>query len=104
MSAHLQPSVVTSVDRNRLDQTCRRFGIAELAVFGSEARGSASQGSDVDLLYVLRTDRTLGWEIFQLEDELAALFGRPVDLVSLEALHPLIRQDVLADAVVIYAA
>ena len=86
------------VDRVRLDALCRRFGVARLDVFGSVARGEAGPGSDVDLLYELAQGRSLGWEIEDLSQDLADLFGRPVDLVSRRALHPLIRDQVLADA------
>ena len=86
------------IDRARLDALCRRFGIARLDVFGSVARGEAGPGSDVDLLYELAQGRSLGWEIEDLSQDLADLFGRPVDLVSRKALHPLIRDQVLADA------
>ncbi len=86
------------VDRARLDALCRRFGIARLDVFGSVARGEDGPGSDVDLLYELAQGRSLGWEIEDLSQDLADLFGRPVDLVSRKALHPLIRDQVLADA------
>lgn len=67
-------------------------------VFGSVARGEDGPGSDVDLLYELAQGRSLGWEIEDLSQDLADLFGRPVDLVSRKALHPLIRDQVLADA------
>jgi DNA polymerase beta domain protein region len=86
------------IDRARLDALCRRFGIARLDVFGSVARGEDGPGSDVDLLYELAQGRSLGWEIEDLSQDLADLFGRPVDLVSRKALHPLIRDQVLADA------
>ena len=92
------------VDRLRLDALCRRFGIARLDVFGSVARGEDGPGSDVDLLYELAQGRALGWEIEDLSQDLADLFGRPVDLVSRKALHPLIRDQVLADAEPFYAA
>ncbi|OMG25969.1 nucleotidyltransferase [Actinomyces naeslundii] len=92
------------IDRARLDALCRRFGVARLDVFGSVARGEAGPGSDVDLLYELAQGRSLGWEIEDLSQDLAALFGRPVDLVSRRALHPLIRDQVLADAEPFYAA
>ncbi|WP_203234077.1 MULTISPECIES: nucleotidyltransferase domain-containing protein [unclassified Actinomyces] len=82
---------------------CQRFGIATLDVFGSVARGQASSSSDIDLLYQLQPGRSLGWEE-DLTDELAALFGQPVDLVSRRSLHPLIREQVLADAETLYAA
>nr|WP_297992636.1 nucleotidyltransferase family protein [uncultured Actinomyces sp.] len=92
------------IDRARLDALCRRFGIARLDVFGSVARGEDGPGSDVDLLYELAQGRLLGWEIEDLSQDLAALFGRPVDLVSRKALHPLIRDQVLADAEPFYVA
>ena len=92
------------VDRARLDALCRRFGIARLDVFGSVARGEDGPESDVDLLYELARGRSLGWEIEDLSQDLANLFGRPVDLVSRKALHPLIRDQVLADAEPFYVA
>ena len=92
------------IDRARLDALCRRFGVARLDVFGSVARGEAGPGSDVDLLYELAQGRSLGWEIEDLSQDLADLFGRPVDLVSRKALHPLIRDQVLADAEPFYVA
>ena len=92
------------VDRLRLDALCRRFGIARLDVLGSVARGEDGPGSDVDLIYELAQGRPLGWEIEDLPQDLADLFGRPVDLVSRKALHPLIRDQVLADAEPFYVA
>ena len=46
----------------------------------------------------------LGWEIENLADELSAVLGRPVDLVSRRALHERLRETVLADARLLYAA
>ncbi len=92
------------VDEERLAAICDRYGIAEMKVFGSQARSAAGPDSDIDLLYTLKPGRRLGWEINQLEDELTDLFGRRVDLVSAQALHPLLRRSVLADARPLYAA
>lgn len=88
----------------RLAELCREYGIAELAVFGSVARGSAGPDSDVDLLYVRVPGNDLGMAYFALQEDLEELFGRPVDLVPKEGLHRVIRDRVLADAQVLYAA
>jgi predicted nucleotidyltransferase len=93
-----------AIDLARLADVCRRFGVVELAVFGSTARGEAARDSDIDLLYVLAPDRRLGFALDRLEDELADLFGRRVDLVSTKSLHRLLRDDVLAQARTLYAA
>ena len=93
-----------AVDPARIAEICRRYGIAELAVFGSVARGDAAPDSDVDLLYVLAPGARLGFGIDDLEDELAELFGRDVDLVARKAVHPLLRDEVDELATTLYAA
>jgi predicted nucleotidyltransferase len=92
------------VDRARLQEICVRYGIARLEIFGSAARGEDRPNSDVDVLYELKRGVRLGWEIEDLNEELTALFGRPVDLVSKKALHPLLRETVLTESRPLYAA
>jgi predicted nucleotidyltransferase len=95
---------VADVDKVRLALVCARYGIARLLVFGSMARGDAGPDSDVDILYELLPGRRLGWDIEDLSDELAEVFGRPVDLVSFVALNSRLREPVLAEARHLYAA
>ncbi|MDO8392541.1 MAG: nucleotidyltransferase domain-containing protein [Actinomycetota bacterium] len=91
-------------DPDALAEICRRYGVVRLEVFGSISRGTARADSDVDLLYELAPDARLGWAIESLADELAEVIGRPIDLVSRRSLHRRLRDGVLADARVIYAA
>ena len=93
-----------AVEANRLREVCERYGVASLEVFGSVARNEDRPDSDVDLLYVLKPDTRLGFKLFDLEDELSALFGRPVDLIARTSVNKYIRQQVLADAQPLYAA
>lgn len=93
-----------SLDRDAIEEICRRFGVVELMVFGSQSRGEATATSDVDLLYVLSPNAKLGFAINDLEDELSHTFGKPVDLVAKRALHPMLREQVLAEAKVLSAA
>lgn len=98
-AAHSMIAVdVMQVDGARLDEVCRRYGVVELSVFGSVARGEARPDSDVDLLYVLAPGSHLGFSINRLEDELSEVFGRRVDLVSKTAVHQSMRAAVLSDA------
>lgn len=92
------------IDQECLAEVCKRYGVAELAVFGSAARGETAAGSDVDVLYVLAPGTKLGFAINRLEDELSGLFGRPVDLVAKKSLHRLLRDDVTGQARTLYAA
>jgi hypothetical protein len=92
------------VDVDRIAEICLRYGAARLDVFGSVSCGEAAPDSDVDVLYELAPGARLGWDIEALADELAAVLGRPVDLVSRNALHERLRASVLAEARVLYAA
>lgn len=95
---------VSEVDEERLAAVCARYGVGRLLIFGSVARGTATPDSDVDVLYELLPGRVLGWEIEQFADELSEVLGRPVDLVSLAALHRRLREPVLAEARALFAA
>lgn len=91
-------------DLDRIAEICQRYGVARLEVFGSVGRGEERPDSDVDVLYELAPGARLGWEIEDLADELSAVLGRPVDLVSRRALHERLREAVLAEARLLYAA
>ena len=67
-----------------------RFGVSDLALFGSTARGSARSDSDLDVLVSFdgpaTSERYFG-VLFYLED----LFDCSVDLVTNKALRPELR-------------
>ena len=76
-----------------------RFGVIELALFGSTVRDEAGPDSDVDILVSLRGER--GWKssypdvLRYLED----LFGRRIDLVVDADVRAELRPYIEADAV-----
>lgn len=93
------------VDADALAQVCARYRVAELAVFGSVARGETRAESDVDLLVAFEEGTTVTlFTLIDLQSELARLIGRPVDLVPKAGLKAALRQEVLAEARVLYAA
>jgi uncharacterized protein len=93
----------------QLADFCRRWKIAELSAFGSVLRDDFRPDSDVDLLVSFETDAR--WSLFDhmaMEEELAALLGRQVDLVSRRGLDRsenwIRRRAILESARPIYAA
>jgi hypothetical protein len=83
------------------------YGIKRIALFGSVARGEASQKSDIDILVDFEEPRRKPLGLFkwgELEDELGKRLGRKVDLVSNVALNKYIRPYVEKEMVVIYDA
>ena len=93
-----------SIAYEQLADYCRRNQIAYLALFGSAVRGELRPDSDFDLLVEFTPDARIGFlTLGRIQRELAALLGRPVDLVPRSGLKPLIRQEVLQSARVLYA-
>jgi predicted nucleotidyltransferase len=89
--------------RTAIGELCAKYGVVELSVFGSAARGDDDE-SDIDLLYVRGPNAARGLAFFGLRQELEALLHRSVDLVPKEGLHWAIRDRVMGDARVLYAA
>ena len=82
----------------RLRQIGERYGIRNIRVFGSVARGTARPGSDIDLLVEYVPGQT-GFAFFRFCREAEALLvGCRVDVATERSLHPLIRERVRAEA------
>lgn len=100
------------IDEERLAAICRRFHVARLEIFGSQADGTARPDSDVDLLVTFERDHSPS---FLSEDGFAALylaleelFGRRIDLLTRDTVESdpnrHFRHNVLAEARTLYAA
>ena len=77
----------------------RNHGVASLSLFGSVARDEAGPESDVDLL-VEFDGRPVGiFAFLRLKGYLEDIFGRPVDLVSKDAIKRQLRERILSEAV-----
>ena len=77
-----------SIPSERLEEFCRRWKIIELRMFGSAPREDFRQDSDLDLLVKFAPDAD--WSLIDhvaMEEELAGLAGRRVDLVSQRAIE-----------------
>ncbi len=96
--------VKIAVPQERLAEFCRRHHIRKLSLFGSALRSDVRPDSDVDVLVEFDPENIPGLEFFAMQDELAAILGRPVDLNTPGFLSRYIRDSVLAEAEVMYDA
>ena len=76
----------------------RRHGARSIRVYGSVARGQATEQSDLDLLVEWEPDRNL-LDVVGLKQDLEDLLGVKVDIGSERGLHWFIRDEVLREAV-----
>ncbi len=76
----------------------KRFGVTKIGVFGSVARGSAEEGSDIDIVVELSKRNLLNR--IGLKMSLEDFFGVPVDVVAYrEDLSPLLKERITKDVV-----
>ena len=94
----MTPTIQDLLERKpEIEAAAKRFGASEVRIFGSVARGTAQDGSDVDVLVRMERGRSLldlvGLEL-ALEDEL----GVRIDVVTEDSLHPMLRSTILEEA------
>jgi predicted nucleotidyltransferase len=82
---------------------CRRHHIRRLALFGSVTRPDFRPDSDVDVLVEFEPGNTPGLAFFRMQEELAMLLGRRVDLNTPEFLGHRFRDAVMREAETLYA-
>jgi predicted nucleotidyltransferase len=95
-----------AVSTPQIAEFCQKWEIKELALFGSVLRSDFRTDSDIDVLVVFADDgRWDLWQFLEAQDELAAIFGRKVDLVEKKNItNPFRRHHILSNMQVIYAA
>lgn len=92
------------VPRGKLAAFCRQHHIKRLSFFGSVLSDDFRPDSDVDVLVEFETGHTPGWNMVSIEDELSSLLSRKVDLHTRNDLSRYIRDRVVREAKVQYAA
>lgn len=93
--------------QDKIAAFCDQWAVAELSLFGSILRDDFHNHSDVDLLVAFTLEAN--WSLFdhiQMQQELAKILQRNVDLVSKRAIersqNPIRRREILSTAQVIY--
>lgn len=84
-------------NRDRVLETAARYGAYNVRVFGSVARGEATDSNDIDLLVSMEPGRSL-MDLGGLLYELQNLLKVEVDVVTEKGLRPRIREQVLREA------
>ncbi|MFC1793470.1 nucleotidyltransferase family protein [Planctomycetota bacterium] len=91
------PEIIVS-RKEQILALAAKYGASNVRVFGSVARGTADENSDVDFLVNLAPGRSL-FDLGGLLYELQKLLDRNVDVITPAGLRPRIRDRVLKEAV-----
>ncbi|HEX7064868.1 MAG TPA: nucleotidyltransferase family protein [Bacillales bacterium] len=84
--------------RNEILQAAQSNGVRNIRIFGSVARGEDNQNSDIDFLVEFEDDRSL-FDLIRFKQELENMLGKPVDVVTENSVHQMIRPQVMKEAV-----
>jgi len=82
---------------------CKKYHVASISVFGSTVREEATTESDIDLLVTFSRPISL-LQMVGLERELSEVLGQKVDLLTEASLSPYLRDRILKERRVVYAA
>jgi predicted nucleotidyltransferase len=80
--------------------TLKRNGVVRAGICGSFVRGEAKKSSDVDILIRFKGRKSL-FDLAKLEIELERKLGRKVDILTYNSIHPLLKERILEEEVVI---
>ncbi|MEA2028736.1 MAG: nucleotidyltransferase family protein [Campylobacterota bacterium] len=73
-----------------------RYGIEEFAVFGSVAKGTDTEKSDIDIA-ILKMQIKSGFDIFRAKDFLKEMLGRNVDMGTFNSMKTFIKNRIKKD-------
>lgn len=95
----------SEVPEAQIGELCRRNGIRKLALFGSVLTDRFSDSSDIDVLVEFRPEERVGFfRLADIQEELSRLLGgRKVDLRTPMDLSQHFRDEVVREALVVYA-
>jgi hypothetical protein len=83
--------------RSQIETIGDDFGVLQIQVFGSVARNSAGEESDIDLLVRMEPGRSL-LDLIGFEQSVSDLLGRKVDVVTEGGIHPELEPTILREA------
>jgi predicted nucleotidyltransferase len=86
---------VETILKDQKDFLLQQYFVSKIGLFGSYIREEQTEKSDIDIL--VEFTRPVGFEFIELKDYLESLFNKSVDLVTVNALKPYLKQEILKE-------
>lgn len=87
--------------KRKILPTLQQFDVVKASIFGSQVRGEATTTSDLDLIVEFSGKKSL-FDLVNLKLALEELLQSKVDVLTYNSIHPLIKDLILSEEVVIY--
>ena len=95
--SHLHAGVIIRKRRQAILRLAARHGASRVRLFGSAACWQDTASSDIDFLVAMEKGRSL-FDLINLSQDLEALLGRRVDVVTERGLSPYLRERIYQEA------
>ena len=86
--------------KRTLIQVLKKHDVRKAALFGSIVKGKATEKSDIDILIEFKGKKSL-LDLAGLKLDLQEQMKRNVDVLTYKSLHPLLKNRILSEQVVI---
>lgn len=86
------------LNKKKIESIAIKYGLSEVFIFGSVARGDDDKDSDIDLL-VTSSDKTTLFDLGGFYSELEEIFGKHLSIVTRNSLKGRLKENVLREAV-----
>jgi predicted nucleotidyltransferase len=80
----------------------KRLGVEHLYLFGSTARGDASEDSDIDLFFDHEKGKLGLFELMDVKERATSILGRKADVMTRDSLHPVLKKRIEESAVLVF--
>jgi len=80
----------------------KRLGVEHLYLFGSMARGDATEDSDIDLFFDYEKGKLGLFELMDVKAFASSILGRTTDIMTRDSLHKTLRQSIETTAVRVF--
>jgi predicted nucleotidyltransferase len=80
----------------------KRLGVKHLYLFGSTARGEATDSSDVDLFFDYEKGKFGLFELMDVKEYTAGILDHPTDIMTRDSLHKALREQIEATALRVF--
>jgi len=87
--------------KNKISPILDKYQVKKSSIFGSFVRGEIKENSDIDILVELGEQRGL-FTLVRLKRELEKALNRKVDLLTYNAINPLLKKYITKDELKIY--
>jgi len=85
--------------RDEIYKIADKYGISNIRIFGSVARGEETQNSDIDMLVTISKHKGMAFDLVRFEREFSEKFQKKTDVISENGVYHFLRDKIFSEAV-----